>query len=801
MSSSTHNPRLVKLTKLFHGLISGKEKLSQQNYKLFLESVCAQPDSAACIEKLLFSGQGLSCLQASLRFDLTSAFLNGPADTLLHYLSSSDVASISGGDFLQRILLTVVDPPIFWSAFKRAFVARELEDHAQESFAWLLLQLIQLPGNKSVSFLALAQDDDILNQLLKSSSLPVRTTAQRIKLIAETLAVGSTVEEYGPGGRHDNDFVNFRNISILPTADELMSTQFPYLRASATVDDPDSTASRVATHLDNQFRLLREDMLYEMREELQVALGMKKGKYRGLVIDGLKLIGIHHESNGKLCKWGLVMQCQNDFWQLKKLKPADRKKHLADNRQIFKHGSLTCLLIDDQVTAFPSVDRDEDLLSHKPPIVVLRVDGPESTAFTLSRLLSAEKVKLLQIDTAVFAYEPVLSALKRINQLRLSDEILHWTPESVLIPPPNQPVTIIQEIRTRSHEDIQRILGTPNSVVLDTAQTEALLGGLTQRLSLIQGPPGKHFFSILVFTQFLSCGLGTGKSFVGALLAKIIHDTSCSTILVVCYTNHALDQFLEDLLNIGIPAASLVRLGGKSTPNTEPFLIQKLLSNRGNYPKFGKADWAQMNGLKASATELRDDLVSSFNKYQNFNPQPHEILEHLEFEAPTFWTAFKVPDTDDGMEMVGKGGQKVGSSYLYDQWRNGKDAGIFRDSPSVKETSHIWRMTPQARKDQLARWKEEMVRELIERISAVSTEYNDTVADIDRKYNEKVAAILQSKRIVGCTTTAAAKYRDDIKEADPDVLLVEEAGEILESHILTALGPRTQQLILIGDHK
>ena len=35
----------------------------------------------------------------------------------------------------------------------------------------------------------------------------------------------------------------------------------------------------------------------------------------------------------------------------------------------------------------------------------------------------------------------------------------------------------------------------------------------------------------------------------------------------------------------------------------------------------------------------------------------------------------------------------------------------------------------------------------------------------------------------------------------PGVVLVEEAGEILESHILTALGPETKQLVLIGDHK
>ena len=34
-----------------------------------------------------------------------------------------------------------------------------------------------------------------------------------------------------------------------------------------------------------------------------------------------------------------------------------------------------------------------------------------------------------------------------------------------------------------------------------------------------------------------------------------------------------------------------------------------------------------------------------------------------------------------------------------------------------------------------------------------------------------------------------------------DLVLVEEAGEILEAHILTSLGPHTQQLILIGDHQ
>jgi superfamily I DNA and/or RNA helicase len=56
-------------------------------------------------------------------------------------------------------------------------------------------------------------------------------------------------------------------------------------------------------------------------------------------------------------------------------------------------------------------------------------------------------------------------------------------------------------------------------------------------------------------------------------------------------------------------------------------------------------------------------------------------------------------------------------------------------------------------------------------------------------------------RIIGCTTTGAAKYSSQIRAAAPSIVLVEEAGEILESHVLTAMSSATKQLILIGDHK
>jgi len=51
------------------------------------------------------------------------------------------------------------------------------------------------------------------------------------------------------------------------------------------------------------------------------------------------------------------------------------------------------------------------------------------------------------------------------------------------------------------------------------------------------------------------------------------------------------------------------------------------------------------------------------------------------------------------------------------------------------------------------------------------------------------------------TTTAVSKYQVLLKELRPEIVIVEEAAEVLESHILTALHPRTQHVILIGDHQ
>jgi Rad3-related DNA helicase len=184
-------------------------------------------------------------------------------------------------------------------------------------------------------------------------------------------------------------------------------------------------------------------------------------------------------------------------------------------------------------------------------------------------------------------------------------------------------------------------------------------------------------------------GSGTGKSFIGALLAKALHDNTTETILVVCFTNHALDQFLEDLLDIGIPQSSVVRLGSKYTPRTEPLTLQ----NQSTGFKFRRADWATIDSLKAESRKQLSRLQATFSKYSLNRISDRDVLSHLEFEDSAYYDAFHVPATRDGSTQVGKKGKAMSPYYLLSRWIGGHDAGVFKSSPHVLAASHIWEMS------------------------------------------------------------------------------------------------------------
>lgn len=279
-------------------------------------------------------------------------------------------------------------------------------------------------------------------------------------------------------------------------------------------------------------------------------------------------------------------------------------------------------------------------------------------------------------------------------------------------------------------------------------------------------------------------------------MAKVLHDKTNSKILVCCYTNHALDQFLEDLIKIGIPLSSIVRLGGKATAATEHLQLEK----QKTCYRMTQIEWSVIDDAKKQREQCCTQLQKTFSMYMSAHVQNPQLLEYLEFEHPEYFLAFTIPKTLDGQKLIGKNGKPVHDFYLLDQWIKGRNAGFLSNHNNVVKASKIWSMSYNERKEKLKEWRDALFKEQVTCVYDNGEAYNSHLRMIERVFGRRNEAILNEKRIIACTTTGAAKHGERIRAASPTVVLVEEAGEILESHVLTALSPSTDQLILIGDH-
>ncbi|KAJ4292670.1 hypothetical protein N0V90_009333 [Kalmusia sp. IMI 367209] len=769
--------RLIGLTKLFNSAIHGHRELkTPADGVRFLEAMCAQKDASKCVESIVAATAGLTTIAKSFRFSRDSAFLNGPGTSALRYLSDTAVKQLYGGHFLHRVLEQIVQPPTFWNTFVEAHHAHILSTEGTRAFAWLLFEILCSRSEELPDVRDVAERVTATESLTKSEELEVRNFGYKVKNVLESTSVNDLEE--GPGGRHDNDHTDFRKIKILPTSDEFSSAEPPFYRRADAIDSMDPS-QRSLLYLDNQFRLLREDLLGELRNDFQIAIGAKKGR-RKIHLKQLEFVGIDCgiAPRRKVCS--VKLRCNGDIPQLQQLKDTNlRKKHINDNKNLLKHRSLGCLISNGSIVAFASVDRDEDRLAQIPPVLQLHIADLDSLNKFLTISKFSPSLEFVQVDTAVFAYEPILRCLQGIVEVPLKEQLLDYTSGSSETLSGIQPSRIIQAISEHSHRDLRDIVDTTRSVELDKAQALSLLAGLSKRVSLIQGPPG------------------TGKSFIGALIAKILHDKTAETMLVLTYTNHALDQFLGDLQNIGIPQESIVRLGQKFSANTKALSI----SEQNSTYKMSPALWNMKQNYINESDAYHDVLKKKIAGFLKSHVDEQALLAYLEFsEDAEFFDAFQIPDVEDGMTMIGSGGRKVDRFYLLHQWSQGKHAGAFREI-SAKLYPQVWSLDLNARAALQSRWRKEIIEEQVSEIGNLTKMYDRCREKIAQIFHEKQAHILKQKRIIGCTTTAAAMNAEDIQKASPGIIIVEEAGEILESHVLTAMSPNTKQLVLIGDHK
>ena len=320
---------------------------------------------------------------------------------------------------------------------------------------------------------------------------------------------------------------------------------------------------------------------------------------------------------------------------------------------------------------------------------------------------------------------------------------------------------------------------------LDHAQARAVLHALSNDIALIQGPPG------------------TGKSYTGVKIAKILlaaqRHAKLGPLLIVCYTNHALDQFLEHLLDAGVD--NLVRVGTRSkSKRLEKLTLSYLAEQRleqirnGHVPKHTTEPDSDAAELKQVSSEL-NTLLEALPHWKTQKSLKH----YLNLKHPD---AYKVIyENDDSSE------DEEVSAHDSRTWiAEGPEDKLGRDTFSVHElesrfaTDHET-YTRDERGELCAHWSDQYRAILQRQISQRTVRLNKAAKSHRSQQDDVRIEIMKNASVIGVTTTALGYIEWMITAIGSKVLLCEEAGEVLEAHVLTTLLPTIDHAIFLGDHQ
>jgi hypothetical protein len=275
-------------------------------------------------------------------------------------------------------------------------------------------------------------------------------------------------------------------------------------------------------------------------------------------------------------------------------------------------------------------------------------------------------------------------------------------------------------------------------------------------------------------------------------------------ILCLCYTNHALDSFLLDLIKAGVPKELFITLG--SYPKIYTKIKDRCLgeANSSVDKRFGRQEnaayWAIKNeseSLESRFKEILEDITrrSVWGKSESWWQTISEWMESKYYEELDQLQVSNTTDAD-GFQQTGNGGKAMKRNYLWERWFVGDGRGIFQEG-NTKPTG-LWELKKEERKSLIDEWNEEWIQPKLDLLVSTMESLQKNAEALRTLRRRNNLRVLKEANIIGCTTVAAAKFQGMI---NPDVVIVEEAGEILESHILANLGDKCEQLIMIGDHK
>lgn len=713
---------------------------------------------------------------------------------------------------------------------------------------------------------------------------------------------------------------DFRVISVLPTSFDVTQVHPPFLRKNIV-----QGKYRDREHyLDVQFRLLREDFVRSLRRGVNdFRSNLKKIRdvriYRGVTI---------HEVNLEKRKFLHSVNIN----QGKKMKFENSKRLMFGNFVCFSKDNFKTLLLGSVA------DRDPDQLKN----------GMIGVQFEFDAKCNDLSGKFIMMESKAYfmAYKHVLKALQKMpkNALPMEPYIVHLQtnvkPPTYLNPGTCYDLRVMknlkmlkvsealnklfkidfqQEAEKPVEDELQGLkevhVGndlmmwpTSADLNLDDSQHRALRSALTQQLAIIQGPPG------------------TGKTFLGLKIVQtLLHNSSAwktknnqGPILVICYTNHALDQFLEGMTSY---TSNIVRIGSRTKSEViKKFQINSLVRsitmpapilNRSrhvrwevsqiqndlrqckwmtdecnsisgiisldilmkeeiipqhlliqlqkanhckklaywllDYRKQHKIHTSQNISVKDRITrdqrmptqripinlrisgtnaapivacdekeegEIDDienllEMVEQDRMLENIDediPVPVSV-PYIEYEAEEMNFEMEIEELWEEYEQYCDNDVYLRYEYVVELRKALNLGHDIPESPNeMREMEKImslnlWNLKFPQRWQMYKYWLRKLERKVARKLEQLNLNLKQKSRAMDEMRNQEVLYVMRHASVVGLTTTGAAQYNSVLQDLAPPIVVIEEAAEILEAHVITSLSADCQHLIMIGDHQ
>ncbi|KEF56837.1 uncharacterized protein A1O9_07027 [Exophiala aquamarina CBS 119918] len=620
-----------------------------------------------------------------------------------------------------------------------------------------------------------------------------------------------------PRDRHDNDKADITRMKIFPTNEEIISDEPDFL-PSTDLDQPHFLTDQAERHIDTHFRLLRHDTFGELKNLLGGLMHAVKndplnpkfnfGNFRANQYTNALISYVSFDSRP-----GLEFNISFAQPSLVRKKPTSERQRWWEESKRLSEGTLLSFISIQQGEIrhlfFTVSDKNTDAgkdhgltkREHQGTITA-RLANQDEVNVQSAVGLSYQKVRgtLIEYPGILPAtFIPILENLQDMQRLSrlpfrqwiIPDKVdneqaaakMDITPPlyaqeagfefslepllksnplfvgGVYISPASlsSQATVIDEMEARTD--------------LDRGQCKGLFAALTREYAFIQGPPG------------------TGKTYLGIQLMKVLMHY----------------QFLEHLLAVGIN--KIIRIGGQS---------QSTLLEGHNLRNVSQTETktANENFLLALQYEsLGEETKSIKGDLERIHRVPEReswprFRHHLQRQYPRIYAQFRQID-EKGYKSVGRHPFErwaaAGHSFEVPLGTGGDKLTMAREPVDgfllQKAEENVYLLSQEETRKLVRMWTQEIqdyaLNDLFERVKRTG----DHQQEIKILHDEVDRRALQSADVIGITTTGLAKRISTLKRVRSKVVICEEAGEVMEAHMLSALLPTVEHFIQIGDHE